>query len=231
MIRRISAFAMGLSVSLLALNALAQDDGAAEAAPAEAAPAEASSGASASVSTDKMPASKGAFGKSGQIAISSDFHLGFSITSYKAPAGTDPESSTDIAIMPALDYFVADSISVGGQLGYASISQGDAKSSDIMIGPRVGYNLGFTDNLSFWPKLGIQYHMTSSKVTTPAGSSDASGSRLSLDVFAPVLFHPAEHFFIGLGPTFDMDLMSKVEGEDATKTTSFGLNSVVGGWF
>jgi hypothetical protein len=47
----------------------------------------------------------------------------------------------------------------------------------------------------------------------------------------PVLFHPVEHFFIGLGPYFAMDLSSKVEDEDNYKDTAFGVQATVGGWF
>jgi long-subunit fatty acid transport protein len=177
---------------------------------------------------DSMPESKGAFGMSGQIAISGDFQLGFESRKTKPPAG-DSVSSTTVTLAPALDYFVADSISVGGQLAFSMSKTGDAKTQLIGIAPRVGYNIGFTENLSFWPKVYFQYALLS--LDDGAGGGSVSGNKMTVGVNAPILFHPAEHFFIGLGPTFSMDLASKIESNDASKDTAFGLGSVVGGWF
>jgi hypothetical protein len=241
MIRRLSSLALGCAVALSGASAFAQDDeevAPAEEAPAEeAAPAGAAAGGTAEASLEGMPESKGAFGKAGQIAISSDFELSFESRSFKAPAGEDPESQTTITLAPALDYFVIDGLSVGGQIAFTRISQGDSSAQLIGIGPRVGYNIGLTDNISFWPKLGFAYAMISAEsegvdpVTGATTTSDVSGSRMMIGIDAPILFHPAEHFFIGLGPFLSMDLSSKVEDNDATKETAFGLQSVVGGWF
>jgi hypothetical protein len=46
--------------------------------------------------------------------------------------------------------------------------------------------------------------------------------------FAPLLFHPANHFFLGLGPSFALDLFGS---GSAPKATVFGLRSLVGGYF
>ncbi len=181
-----------------------------------------------------MPAGKGAFSKAGQIAISGDLQLQFESRSTKAAAGPDPDSQTTITIAPALDYFAIDGLSVGGQLGYSSTSQGDLSASAIIIGPRVGYNLGLTENISLWPRLAFQYRIVNLSRDNPppaTGTTDVSGNKMTVGVDAPILFHPAEHFFIGLGPYFEMDLSSKIEGDDADKDTAFGLKSVVGGWF
>lgn len=168
-------------------------------------------------------------GGAGQIAISSDLQLSFTSTSTKAAAegAEDPDSTTVITLRPALDYFVAESISIGGHLGYTSSSTGDLKSSSISIGPRVGYALPLGEGLAFWPKVGITY----ATLSFDNGQVDGSGNKMSLDVFAPVAIQPAEHFFIGIGPMVSMDLSSKVEGEDADKQTTIGLMTQVGGYF
>lgn len=217
--KRLACLVAGASTLLLSGVAMAQD---ATAGPVDAAPVN-------------------AFGGAGQISIQSDLQLSFQSTSFSAPdGGEDPESRTTITLAPALDYFVADNISIGGQLGYTSTSQGDASSSAITIGPRVGYNLSLSDQVSFWPRLGLWYSSISSEteVTVPDGmggtttqTADVSGSKMGVSIFAPFLVHLADHFFVGIGPNVDMDLSSKVEDEDSVKETSFGVRSVVGGWF
>lgn len=174
-------------------------------------------------------------GGEGQIAISSDLQLSFTSTSQSlpdsAPEGTpDPDSTTTIVVAPALDYFVAESISIGGQVFYASTSMGDASSSGFGIGPRVGYAIPIGEGLAFWPKLGIAY-TSSSYDSGVEGSEKQSGTTMSLEVFAPFAIQPAEHFFVGIGPMLSMDLSNKVEDEDAGKSTTFGVMTQVGGYF
>jgi hypothetical protein len=102
------------------------------------------------------------------------------------------------------------------------------------IGPRLGYNLGLSDFVSIWPKIGISYARTSTTTSTlvpDAGQTSTTtvkrtttGSGVALNLFAPLLFHPAEHFFAGLGPFLDTDL----SGDN--RTTVWGLKLTIGGW-
>jgi hypothetical protein len=245
MIRRITSLAFGIAVACFATSAFAQEEGGEEAPAGDAAPegeaagGEAAAGGAA-VSTDAVPESKGAFGKSGQIAISSDLELKFESRTSKSPdppdgTGEDVKTTT-ITIGPALDYFVADSISIGGKIQYSNISSDGGDLSLIGIGPRVGYNLGLTDNISLWPKLSFIYAMATADITTAAGDDEAKTTKMTIGVDVPFLFHPAEHFFIGIGPYFEMDLSAsqKVGDGDSTdgpKDTAFGVRTVVGGWF
>ncbi|MCK6536670.1 MAG: hypothetical protein L6Q84_27170 [Polyangiaceae bacterium] len=244
MIRRISSLALGIAFVFTAASAFAEEaaeGGGGEEKPAEEAkPAEgggdAKAGGSAAVSTDNLPKGKGAFGKSGQIAISSDFALGFQSISSK-PKDGDAVKATRIEFGPALDYFVIDGVSVGGQIEYSSLSVKDGPTtSNIGIGPRVGYNLGLTDNISIWPKLGLSYNMGKTEQDVAGTTVKTDTTKMTVGVMVPVLFHPAEHFFIGLGPVFSMDMTSKVKPDggdeaDGNKDTVIGLDSVVGGWF
>jgi len=171
-------------------------------------------------------------GEAGQIGIASDFQLELSSTKSKPPSGDAGDALVHIKILPALDYFVSDGLSVGGMVGIDMQKQGDVKAQGIVIGPRVGYALALGDNLAFWPKLGIAYTMLSlSADNGQGGTTDVSGNKMTLEIFAPVTYSPAEHFYIGLGPGFAMDLSSKVEGNDANKDTTMGVMSQVGGWF
>jgi hypothetical protein len=45
-----------------------------------------------------------------------------------------------------------------------------------------------------------------------------------LNLFAPVMVHPAEHFFIGFGPALDTDLTGDV------KATTIAGRLTIGGW-
>jgi hypothetical protein len=41
----------------------------------------------------------------------------------------------------------------------------------------------------------------------------------------------APHIFLGLGPVFGTELANGADGNDPPKTTRFGFQSVVGGYF
>jgi len=168
----------------------------------------------------------GVFGDKGQLTISSDAGLSISSTSVSGVHG----STTNISLRPAVDYFVANDVSVGGFVGLDHTSTSGAHSTTFAIGPRVGYNLAFSERFSFWPKIGISYSSTSVSVDTPTGvpgttvTTSSSGSHVALNLFAPVMFHPVQHFFIGFGPALDTDLSG-----DA-KTTTIAGRLTLGGW-
>ncbi len=56
------------------------------------------------------------------------------------------------------------------------------------------------------------------------GAPSADGNHLALNVFAPVMFHPVQHFFLGFGPALDTDLTG-----DAKQTIIAG-RLTIGGW-
>ncbi|HKO47986.1 MAG TPA: hypothetical protein VJV79_09700 [Polyangiaceae bacterium] len=167
----------------------------------------------------------GVFGDRGQITISSDAGLSISSTSTSGVDG----STTKLTLLPALDYFVANNISVGGFIGVDYTTTSGQHETVFQIGPRVGYNLAFSERFSFWPKLGFSYSSSSTSTTAPppappGTTNDVSGSHLALNVFAPVMFHPVQHFFLGFGPALDTDLTG-----DARKTAIAG-RLTIGGW-
>ena len=136
-------------------------------------------------------------------------------------------SSTDIVLAPSADYFIAPSVSVGALVGFASGSAGGLDTTTFGLMPRAGFHLNLTDVLSIWPRLGIGYFHTS----VSAAAGDASGYTVPLLVEAPVLWHPATHFFIGAGPMVSTELVNKAEGNDLPKTTNFGITTMIGGYF
>jgi len=169
----------------------------------------------------------GVFGARGQVAISSDAGLSISNTSVEDIDG----SSTTFVFRPAVDYFVVDYVSIGGFLGAEYNSAPGGNSTSFSIGPRVGYNILLSESFSLWPKLGFSFASTSQEtdeVTLPGGATiggdEESNTSVQLNVFAPGMFHPVEHFFIGFGPAFDLDLSG-----DAKATTIAG-RLTLGGW-
>jgi hypothetical protein len=168
----------------------------------------------------------GIFGARNQLAISSDAGLSISNTSISGVDG----STTTLILRPAIDYFVIDNLSVGGFVGVDYTSHPNGHTTTFGIGPRVGYNIPFSERFSFWPKAGFSFASNSVSTdikdpTTGASvTSDESSSNLALNLFAPVMFHPVEHFFLGFGPALDVDLTGDV------KATTIAGRLTIGGW-
>lgn len=167
----------------------------------------------------------GMFGGQRQLTISTDAGLSISSTSTTGVDG----STTNLTLRPAVDYFVLNNVSVGAFLGLDYTSTSGAHATTFAVGPRIGYNFAFAERFSFWPKLGFSYSSSSTSADTSAlpgspSASSASGSHLALNFFAPVMFHPVQHFFLGFGPALDTDLTG-----DAKQTAIAG-RLTIGGW-
>jgi hypothetical protein len=163
-----------------------------------------------------------AFGAPGQIAISSDFSAQIGSHAEIAADGNTPASTTTVSLSPALDVFVAPNFSVGGQVALQWSTTGGSTTSGFGVGPRVGYDLPMSDTISFWPKGGLSFAFERREV---------SRSRVTAEVYAPFLLHPAPHFFVGLGPLLAVDLVSRWDGNAANRNLDFALSTTVGGWF
>jgi hypothetical protein len=155
----------------------------------------------------------GSFGEQGQLVISQD--LQFNLT-YNT-AGTD---NFTLVLAPGADYFLRENLSVGAGLNFGQIFQPGENATSFGVNFRVGYNLPYDENLSLWPKVsaGFLYNKTTSF------RFGADGTFFQIGVYAPVVLHPASHFFVGLGPNLDI-LLGDGDG------LSFGVRSVVGGYF
>jgi hypothetical protein len=182
--------------------------------PAPPAPAPAPLRVPASSATDGGSQTSGRFGGPRQLVIGADFVLSFSSV----------RQLSLINIQPALDYFVARNLSVGGVVSYASIELGGARMTQIGAMPRIGYAAALGPSVSLWPRLGIGVRRMGA-----AGSEDSRWS-LPINIFAPLLWHPAPHFFVGGGPVFETELVSRADGESADKLTQFGFLTLVGGY-
>jgi hypothetical protein len=169
--------------------------------------------------------SLGYFGEHGQIVVSSDIELSLAHSSATMNGG----SATTFVLAPSLDYFASTNVSVGGMLRFGYTSFEGGSSTDIALGARVGYNIVLTNVVTLWLRGGLVYAHGSTSLDGVA--MDSSGNVLQLQVFAPLLWHPASHFFLGLGPAFSTDLVASSNGMDAPKVTSFGILSTIGGYW
>jgi hypothetical protein len=122
--------------------------------------------------------------------------------------------SWELNLQPALDYFITDRVSIGGLVGVDHTS-GDAGATTVSVGARAGFNVNVVDRVTFWPTAGLYV----SHVSLPHDSNTAT----RLAIFAPFLFHPAPHIFVGAGPSFQLGL----SGGDYKL---YGLDVIIGGW-
>jgi hypothetical protein len=157
------------------------------------------------------------FGAMGQVSIASDFGISFIHFS-------DAEFS-ELDLEPALDYFIAPNLSVGGKVRFDYRKNKGGSTSALGLGPRVGYQLPLGDMFSVFPKVGFFFEHVGSSAT---GAPSTSYNLLSLSIDVPFLWHPVPHFFIGIGPTLFANIAGATSGQ---RDVQFGLVSTVGGFF
>ncbi|HEX2658714.1 MAG TPA: hypothetical protein VHU40_10590 [Polyangia bacterium] len=176
------------------------------------------------------------FGAKGQFSVNVDLPFTsdapqFAI--YNTSVSGQSGSTTSFTIAPALDYFVAQNLSIGGQVGFTHDSFSTPGSnvslvgSGFVLGIRGGINIPLAPAASLWPRLSLTYRSLSGDGWT--------NSWVPLTIFVPLLWHPASHFFLGGGPVFSTELSNSYETNglsvDGGKTTVIGLQAVVGGYF
>lgn len=180
------------------------------------------------------------FGGAGQIVPSGGVGLFWS--TIRAPSGSsDDTTDVSVSIAPSLDYFVVPHVSVGGGLavgGYSGKGVGGYADSGRLYGVAVrgGYDLVLAPRVSLWSVVSLRYSKRSDTVTAPASAAGTLDETIvSVEVFAPLLFHPARHLFIGFGPLLWTDLSASRSSDGVTsdtgKETQLGLQSTIGGWF
>lgn len=166
--------------------------------------------AGSTATTAPMAASAGHFGGPGQWVLSMATTTGSSSFFLHKVSG----GGWVLNLQPALDYFIADRISVGGLVGVTHAS-GDEGTTTVSVGARAGFHLAVVDRIGLWPTAGIFVSHTS----LPHDSNTAS----QLAIFAPFLYHAAPHVFVGAGPSFQYGL----SGGDYKQ---YGLDLIIGGW-
>jgi hypothetical protein len=119
------------------------------------------------------------------------------------------------AVSPGLQYFVIRDLAVGVGLLYAHSSSFDTYGGSASI----GYNVRLASTVSVFPQVSFSaLHSTGSAPST-------AETFLGLQLFTPVLFHPAPHFFFGIGPAIGTAGIS-----DLFHDQSVVVQTVIGGW-
>lgn len=183
------------------------------------------------------------FGERGEFVVTAELALSASYS--HAGAGV---TMTRVGIQPALAYFVAPRVSVGGSVfvsySDASSNYEVAKATAFGGALNVGYAVPLGKVISWWPLLNLGYSSNHTQTTlgvlVPAGGLSPSPSTtpleyttrlFSAEVFTPVLLHPAEHFFVGLGPYFDTGVPVGARSANEEVTFTVGVGTTVGGWW
>jgi len=173
------------------------------------------------------------FGDAGIMVPSGSVSLDYS--SSKPPEG-DKTSETFIGVAPGLLVFVTENFAVGGRVALSRWADDeDSSSLTFGMGPVVGLNVPLGDNLSLFPQFAIFAAVSNYKndINGETFKTEHTTGYVYLEV--PVLYH-VQNFFMGAGPYFATDMVSKysVDGgtaEDGSKDTSLGLSTTIGGWF
>jgi hypothetical protein len=154
------------------------------------------------------------FGNTGQVAIAGDFSISF----------LHEHGTSSLVLSPAIDYFFMPHLSLGGQVTFAYASYDPGSSTSFGLAPRVGYNIPLAPMFSLYPRAGFSF----THVSNSGGGISDSSNLFGLFLFAPFLFHPVPHFFIGFGPSLSGDIAG---GHPSQHFLTFGLESTVGGYF
>lgn len=182
------------------------------------------------------------FGAPGEVVVTNALSVGLYTTAYDR----SPATFRGAAFSPGVDVFVVRDVSLGIDLDLAvghSTAYADGltlvstKATTVAVGPRVGFNLHLGESWSFYPRLTFGYRTTHvaqhEPVVDPRTSrpdTEVNTYGAWIGVFAPLLYHPAPHFFIGAGPSLHHDLgggQSQPEGA----RTSIAARTVVGVWW
>jgi hypothetical protein len=120
-------------------------------------------------------------GQQGNFVVSNRAGLGFSQSLYGGGPAFD--------VAPEVDYFIVRNLAIGGAL----ILHHDDGATRFAVQPQVAYHVVLSETWSFWPRLALT-------ITT------GTPGDLSLEISAPFLVHPVQHFFFGFGPAVPIDV-------------------------
>ena len=198
------------------------------------------------------------FNQSGSFALGAErlFGVSWDKQSFSNGGTSVSESDTSVSVLGkqlsidpfagprvAFDYFVTDAISLGGSVGYSSISMSrDLNSSTAgltvtgadttvhgwIVSPRVGYGYAFNDNVGLWPRLGFTY------VGQSTSSPDTKGHYFALSAEVPLVITPVPHAMLTIAPTVDWGFAgSQGSGSNSIDSTAIalGLHAGLGVWF
>jgi hypothetical protein len=169
---------------------------------------------------------EGEMGNRGTKVVTGEFQL------QVAQSGDDSDGSektTSIYVAPSLDLFVAPGLSLGGALVFSRSSSGDFSSLGVGIAPRLGYYVPVGSSLGLWVRGHAGYFYAKTDLGPLGGESTAKSLALRGDGF--LLIHVARHFFIGGGLFLQTEVYAENDDGDLPKDTTYGLQTMIGGWW
>jgi hypothetical protein len=143
--------------------------------------------------------------------------------SLSAGRTSETGGSSVLGLSIGADYFLLDGFSLGGSLAY-----GHEKDLDGVSGSaRAGYDFPLGGCFSLWTRAELSY----AHWARDAGALN----KVDVGASASLLYHPATHFFVGLGPMIVQGIYAQSSDAAATRAdeivTVVGAQSVIGGWF
>jgi hypothetical protein len=192
-------------------------------------------------------------GEGGQFALGAERLSGVVRASDTADVSNDATSTTSftsVSLLVArtnaastysfprigLDYFVADSVSIGMAIGMFTLSgsqetelMGQSSEQDLndilgfLFAPRVGYAFAFSESAAIWPRAGITFVTASSD--DPDTDATGSMNRLALSLDVPFVLSPAPHVGILLGPAIDFGVTGSNSIESGGMSTDVDVTS------
>lgn len=181
-------------------------------------------------------AEPGRFGDQHQVVIDQRFNLGGGY----ARTGEEPIafSTSELTLSPGASYFVMPKLSVGlhASLGHrrmqAEYWDESATETKVGVAPSIGYAVPIAQHFDVWPQLAVDYNKSwYSGTLNFTGLAQRDGAWLDASLSAPVLWSPAEHFFVGLGPKLAWISGALDNGAFKNDTVAVGATSTIGGYF
>ncbi len=184
------------------------------------------------------------FGEAGEFVLTSDFVTSVDFLSY---AGT-PSSSVAVNVAPGVDYFVLNHVAVGvaAEFSYGSVTALDptaqaegipipltvtTTNKSIGIAPRVALDIPLGVALSVYVRADVAFGVGAVDERSVTSENSDSYTFVTAGLFAPLLVHPAQHLFVGLGPSLSHDLSRTInESGYSNRATTLGAGLVVGAW-
>jgi hypothetical protein len=183
------------------------------------------------------------FGDIGHVAISAERLFGYvhsSVTTSNVLGGTTTQSVDGFSLLTnplggsssgyawprvGFDVFIVRSVSLGGSVGYFSVSPPTGSISGFLFAPRVGYAAHLGPKIALWPRGGITVEQVS---TTSAAGTSTKTSVFALTLEAPLAILVAPRIAVLVGPTLDLGLGGSVStggGSSDRKNTDFGIQA------
>lgn len=159
------------------------------------------------------------FGETGDLVFSGLTELTLTQTTVSPVSEGAP--SSHFLVAGSVDYFSVRGLSVGVRFSYSHTAQSGSDPFDsVSVGPRIGYNVPIGDHCSFWPSVYGAYN--------DSWSSSLDDRSVTVGAYAPLLYHPVPHFFVGIGPLVSVG--TSLGNATAPVLTDYGLSATVGGW-